>query len=400
MTVNVGGFRHRMEQEVVQRFPQTRLGRLLRCRSTEAVLELCDDFSPSEMEFYFDRNPGFFLCYVLTFYVSGELHLVEGLCVVSFCQELEYWGLREAQLAFCCSTRFHQLMASAEDQESQENCPPGEQSAHAFGASCCADVRRNIWVQLEEPGSSAAAKAAAVVSLGVVIGSIVSMCVHSMEVGESASLRRFDSFCTLFFSAEFLLRLAVAPSARRFLRTTLNLIDFMTLVPFYVTAACDLRDGGESGELEDVGRAVQILRLMRVLRVLKLARHSAGLRSLGATLQHSVREVGQLLLFLSVGVFFFSTLVYFAERECEESGLQTIPTGWWWATISMTTVGYGDTVPATLPGKLVGTLCILCGLLIVALPITSIFNKFSKFYQRQKEVELRGRSKAPSAART
>lgn len=114
--------------------------------------------------------------------------------------------------------------------------------------------------------------------------------------------------------------------------------------------------------------------------------------------------MGQLLLFVSVGVFLFSTLVYFAEKESEDSELQTIPIGRWWATISMTTVGYRYTFPVTLPGKLIGSLCMLCGMLIVALPITNIFNTFStKFYERQKAMDLRHKNNVPnvpSAAHT
>lgn len=390
-----------MDQDVLKRFPQTRMGRLLRCRSREAILELCDDFSPSEQEFYFDRNPDFFLCYVLHFYLTGRIHLVESSCVVSFCQEIEYWGIREGHLAFCCSDKFHQLLALAEDQRSQERSSGGEVTADAFEGSWCANARRNIWVCLEKPGHSAFAKALALLSLGVVVGSIISMCVHSMDAdeteGHNALLRLFDGFCVLFFSAEFFLRLTVAPSVRAFLCNALNVIDGMSVLPFYITVACNVVDRGENTDLENVGKAVQILRLMRVFRILKLARHSAGLRSLGATLRHSGQEVGQLVLFVSVSMLLFSTLVYFAEKESKESELQNIPIGWWWATISMTAVGYGDTFPVTLPGKLIGTLCILCGLLIVALPITNIFNKFSKFYQRQKEMNLRNKSKEPFA---
>ncbi|KAK1894613.1 Potassium voltage-gated channel subfamily S member 3 [Dissostichus eleginoides] len=91
---------------------------------------------------------------------------------------------------------------------------------------------------------------------------------------------------------------------------------------------------------------------MRVFRILKLARHSSGLRSLGATLRNSSSEVGQLVLFLSVGISMFSALIYYVENESQESELQTMPIGWWWATISMTTVGYGDTFPVTPAGKL------------------------------------------------
>ncbi|MGH0190944.1 UNVERIFIED_CONTAM: hypothetical protein FKN15_054094 [Acipenser sinensis] len=53
----------------------------------------------------------------------------------------------------------------------------------------------------------------------------------------------------------------------------------------------------------------------------------------------------------------------------------------------MTTVGYGDVVPVTVAGKLAASGCILGGILVVALPITIIFNKFSHFYRKQKALE-------------
>lgn len=71
----------------------------------------------------------------------------------------------------------------------------------------------------------------------------------------------------------------------------------------------------------------------------------------------------------------------------QDVGLDTIPACWWWGTVSMTTVGYGDVVPVTVAGKLAASGCILGGTLVVALPITIIFNKFSHFYRRQKALE-------------
>ncbi|XP_077438927.1 delayed-rectifier potassium channel regulatory subunit KCNS3-like [Vanacampus margaritifer] len=407
ITVNVGGFKQRMERGVLKRFPHTRLARLLCCSSPEAILELCDDFVAAEMEYYFDRNPLFF-CYVLNFYLTGKMHLVDGLCVLSFRQEIEYWGIKDGHLDLCCCHKFHELLEQNEDlgwdQGSVELHSTGSSmeemsDVDSFDGAWCADVRRNVWLRLENPSSSASAKAMAIMSLSVVLVSVVAMCVHSMpefrqadhndrEV-EHPGLAFLENLCVLLFSAEFLLRLAVAPSASKFLCSPLNVIDLMSITPFYATLAWDLGPASEDDntELEKVGKVMQILKLMRLFRILKLARHSAGLRSLGATLRHSGREVGLLALFLFVGISMFSALMYFVEKESLESELQTIPAGWWWATISMTTVGYGDTFPVTLPGKLIATLCILSGLLIVALPITNIFNKFSNFYQKQKKMD-------------
>ena len=164
--------------------------------------------------------------------------------------------------------------------------------------------------------------------------------------------------------------------------------DIVAIIPYFITLGTELAERPEDGQAGQQAMSLAILRvirLVRVFRIFKLSRHSKGLQILGQTLKASMRELGLLIFFLFIGVILFSSAVYFAEADEADSQFSSIPEAFWWAVVSMTTVGYGDMVPTTIGGKIVGSLCAIAGVLTIALPVPVIVSNFNYFYHRQTE---------------
>ena len=121
------------------------------------------------------------------------------------------------------------------------------------------------------------------------------------------------------------------------------------------------------------------MRVIRVFLVAKLGEYHQGLFVLLLSLRSSVRELSLVLILLFIFVIVYGNLIFFLEMRHDK--IRTVAHGFWWALITMTTVGYGDTYPVSVGGYLVGCACAITGILVVALPIPVISQNFSACYR-------------------
>lgn len=205
-----------------------------------------------------------------------------------------------------------------------------------------------------------------------IIISITPLCFTA----QNAMLTTIDKITAAIFIIDYVLRLATADytSKRK------GVIPFL-LYPFRPMAIIDLLSILPSvTNLNYAFRVFRILRLLKALRVFKFFRYSRNIQIITNVLvkkKDALFTVG--ILALSY-IFVTALIIFQVEPATFDNFFQAI----YWATVSLTTVGYGDIYPTSLIGQLISMVSSFFGIAIVALPSGIIISGY------QDEVEGNG----------
>lgn len=189
-----------------------------------------------------------------------------------------------------------------------------------------------------------------------------------------------------YFTIEFLLRLVVSPSKCDFLTSFLNILDIILNITMWFRVVLEnLHD--ITMKYDALGWALGIsycVISLRLFRFFRISKQYNELRVLLLSLRASCKELMLLLVTFMILALIFANFIYYAEFN-EPTTFPTAFSGVWWSVITLTTVGYGDSYPTSVAGKMVGSACATCGLIFLALPIAIIAAKFNEYYNAMKD---------------
>jgi voltage-gated potassium channel len=245
-------------------------------------------------------------------------------------------------------------------------------------------ARRRIYFALEAYEEWPRGRVLANSIIALIIINLICVCLESVpELAARFALlfRTVELASLVLFSIEYAARLWVAVehapyrklkpwTARLRLATSPSgIVDLLAVLPFWFAPL--------------LPADYRVLLVLRVVRFLKLARYSPGIHSLLEALQAERRAlIGCLVILLGVALF-AAACMHLVEGRVQPDKLGTIPDALWWAIVTLGTIGYGDVVPITPIGRLVASITIFAGLIIMALPIGIIATAFAEQVHRR-----------------
>jgi voltage-gated potassium channel len=223
---------------------------------------------------------------------------------------------------------------------------------------------------LLEPSSSGS-KASKVIELLLItliffnILAIILESVKEVNAEYGPFFHELENFSIIIFTIEYFLRLWTAPEnpkwqhangRLRYAFSTMSLIDLFSILPYYLSfVTLDMR-------------FIRIVRLFRLIRVLKIARYLKALNIIQAVLRERREQIILSVMFIIFLLVIVSTLMFYVEHDAQPDLFSSIPETMWWGIETLTTVGYGDMIPQTPWGRILGGMIAMLGIGLFALP--------------------------------
>jgi len=258
--------------------------------------------------------------------------------------------------------------------------------------------KRRIYEILEatDPGD-AAGRLVNFVIMALILLNVAAVVLESEEAIDARYGPLFDAFgffSIIAFTVEYLLRLWISDldphrsdpvrGRVRFALSPLAIIDLAVILPYYLPIVFpDLR-------------FLRGVRIFWLFRLFEMGRYSESM----VTLENVIRAKKEELTVTFFAIIFFltfaSSIIYFLEHDVQPENFPSIPATMWWGLLTLTTIGYGDIYPVTILGKLVGSLIIIIGVGMFALPTGILASGFVE--EIQSRAKLRA-EKAEGAAK-
>ncbi len=178
---------------------------------------------------------------------------------------------------------------------------------------------------------------------------------------------------TIFFTIEYFLRLWCSRRPLKYAKSFFGIVDLLSILPTYI---------GLFMPGTHYLMTVRVLRLLRIFRILKLVRFVKAAQVLISALAASRHKIYIFIGAVLSIVLIMGTVMYIVEGE--ENGFTSIARSMYWAIVTMTTVGYGDLVPATSVGKFLASIMMLTGYAIIAVPTGIVSSELSQAVKEEK----------------
>ena len=198
-------------------------------------------------------------------------------------------------------------------------------------------------------------------------------------------LQAIEAVTIAFFTVDYVLRLWTAPciypqmsrpaAVLRYAFSFNGLVDMLSCVPFYLPVFFP------SGVA-----AFRILRIVRIFRLFRINAYFDSLNVITAVLKNKAKLLLSSVFVVLLLMLASSLCMYSIEHSVQPDVFDNALSGLWWAAATLLTVGYGDIVPITVLGKLLGTVITMLGVGIVAIPTGIISAGFVEQYGKLKKL--------------
>lgn len=216
--------------------------------------------------------------------------------------------------------------------------------------------------QVIERSDTPGGRAFDLVIQALIVVSLVSFSVETLPTLSPAwrdVLQVTEAILVGVFTLEYALRFWIADNKPRFVFSFFGLVDLAAILPFYLATGLDLR-------------SIRAVRLLRLFRIFKLLRYSQAIARLRRAFMTAREEIVLFIVAAMILLYLAAVGIYYFERDAQPDRFSSIFDGLWWAVSTLTTVGYGDTYPVTVGGKIFTFIVLVIGLGIVAVP-TGLF---------------------------